>query len=246
MILRGILIRTADYGSLIPFFVRKGKEMKKFIKRALLLLFVMAFAVLAGMALVYNEVERVGMKKTVGVHTVNRAQCIIVPGAGIIRGRPSLTLARRLDKALELYNNDVADRIIVSGDHGAKDYDEVNTMREYLCERGVPKENVFMDHAGFSTYDTVYRAKEIFRVESAVIVTQKLHLMRALYIAQKLGLECEGVIARDSTAATTRVQMIREYPARVKAFLDCCILKSKPKYLGDEIPVSGSGIVTEG
>lgn len=244
--MRGILIGTVHCGPLIPFFIRKGKVMKKFIKRALLLFFVMMFAVLAGMALVYNVVERVGMKRTVGVHTVNRAQCIIVPGAGIIRGRPSLTLARRLDKALELYNNGVADRIIVSGDHGQRDYDEVNAMREYLCERGVPVENVFMDHAGFSTYDTIYRAREIFMVESAVIVTQKLHLMRALYIAEKLGLECEGVIAPEANAEQKRIQTIREYPARVKAFLDCCILKSKPKYLGDEIPVSGSGIVTEG
>ena len=70
--------------------------------------------------------------------------------------------------------------------------------------------------------------------------------MRALYIADALGIECEGVIAGDSTGATTRVQQIREYPARVKAFLDCYILKSKPKYLGDPIPVSGSGLVTEG
>lgn len=245
MILRGILIRTAICSSLIPFFIRKGKNMK-FIKKALLLILILIFSVLAGTVLIYNEVEKTGMKKTVGVQTVKEAQCIIVPGAGIIRGRPSLTLARRLEKAIELYNNKVADRIIVSGDHGSRNYDEVNAMRDYLCERGVPKENVFMDHAGFSTYDTVYRAKEIFRVESAVIVTQRLHLMRALYIAQKLGLECEGVIAQDATAAQKRIQTLREYPARVKAFLDCCILKSKPKYLGEEIPVSGNGIATEG
>ena len=220
--------------------------MKKFFKNALLLFLLAAFIVLVGTVFIYNEVERVGIKKTVGVHTVKEAQCIIVPGAGIIRGKPSLTLARRLDTALELYKNGTADKIIVSGDHGSRNYDEVNTMREYLCERGVPKEDVFMDHAGFSTYDTVYRAKEIFKVESAVIVTQKLHLMRALYIAQKLGLECEGVIAQDATSQQKRIQQLREFPARVKAYLDCCILKSKPKYLGDEIPVSGSGIVTEG
>ena len=220
--------------------------MKKFLKKAVIFTFFSVLAVVIGTIAIYNAVENAGMKKIADTDSVKKAQCIIVPGAGIIRGRPSLTLARRLDKALELYDSGVSDKIIVSGDHGKKDYDEVNAMRDYLCERGVPIENVFMDHAGFSTYDTIYRAKEIFLVESAVVVTQKLHLVRALYIAEKLGLECEGVIAMDATVASTRVQMLREYPARVKAFLDCCILKSKPKYLGEEIPVSGSGIVTEG
>ena len=220
--------------------------MKKFLKKAVVFTFFSVLAVVIGTIAIYNAVENAGMKKIADTDSVKKAQCIIVPGAGIIRGRPSLTLARRLDKALELYDSGVSDKIIVSGDHGKKDYDEVNAMRDYLCERGVPIENVFMDHAGFSTYDTIYRAREIFVVESAVIFTQKLHLMRALYIAEKLGLECEGVIAPEANAEQKRIQTIREYPARVKAFLDCCILKSKPKYLGDEIPVSGNGLVTEG
>lgn len=220
--------------------------MIKLIKRTVLIAFILAFSVLLGMVIIYHVVDAVGAKTVEDAISAQKAECIIVPGAGIIKGRPSLTLVRRLDKALELYNNGVSDKIIVSGDHGRENYDEVNIMRDYLAERGVPKENIFMDHAGFSTYETLYRARDVFMVKKAVIVTQKLHLMRALYIADALGIECEGVIADDSTGATTRVQQIREYPARVKAFLDCYILKSKPKYLGDPIPVSGSGLVTEG
>lgn len=220
--------------------------MKGHIKVVLIAAMVAFAAIFSGTLLIYNAVESTGVKNTADAENVGKAQCIIVPGAGVVRGRVSLTLKNRLDKAIELYRLGVSEKIIVSGDHGQKNYDEVNVMREYLSERGIPKENIFMDHAGFSTYETVYRAKAVFCAESAVIVTQKLHLMRALYIARALGLECEGVIAADSTRAVTRSQRIREYPARVKAFLDCYIFKSKPRYLGEEIPVSGSGIATEG
>lgn len=218
----------------------------KIIKRLFLAFLVLVVIIAASTLIIYHVTERIGARLSVSVEDAGEADCIIVPGAGIINGRPSLSLALRLEKALEVYNLGKIDRIIVSGDHGRKDYDEVNIMRDYLTERGVPKENIFMDHAGFSTYDTIYRARDVFMVEKAVIVTQRLHLRRALYIADALGVDCTGVEAKNSTAASTMIQEVREYPARVKAFLQCYILHSKPKYLGDAIPVSGSGLVTEG
>ena len=157
-----------------------------------------------------------------------------------------MALAKRLDKALEIYNLGHTSKIIVSGDHGQENYDEVNVMRDYLIKRGVDKENIFMDHAGFSTYDSMYRARDVFEVKSVIVVTQQLHLRRALYIADSLGIDCVGVEADNANAVSTRMQSIREYPARVKAYLQCVILKSKPKFLGEPIPVSGSGIATEG
>ena len=218
----------------------------KLLKRIIAALLILAALAAAGMIIIYRQAEKIGAQHTVAAADAGEADCIIVPGAGVSGDRVSLALARRLDKALEIYNLGKIDRIIVSGDHGRKNYDEVNVMREYLAERGVPIENIFMDHAGFSTYDTIYRARDVFLVKRAVIVTQRLHLRRALYIADALGVECVGVEADNSTAASTRIQMVREYPARIKAFLQCYILHSKPKYLGEAIPVSGSGLATEG
>ena len=81
----------------------------------------------------------------------------------------------------------------MSGDHGKADYDEVNIMKKFAIDKGVESEDIFMDHAGFSTYESIYRAKEIFGAKDIAIVTQKYHLYRALYIANKLGLEAYGV-----------------------------------------------------
>ena len=112
--------------------------------------------------------------------------CILVLGAGIRDNNPTPMLEDRLLTGIELYTNNVSNKIIVSGDHGQEHYDEVNVMKDYLLEKDIPSENIFMDHAGFSTYDSIYRAKEIFKAKKVVIVTQKYHLYRALYIAKEL------------------------------------------------------------
>ena len=119
--------------------------------------------------------------------------CIIILGAGIWGDKPSPMLEDRLLQGIELYNNNVSTKIIMSGDHGREEYDEVNIMKEFAIEKGVPSENIFMDHAGFSTYESIYRAKEIFEADKIVIVTQKYHLYRALHIANSLGIEAYGV-----------------------------------------------------
>ena len=120
--------------------------------------------------------------------------CIVVLGCQVWDdGTPSAILKDRLNRAIELYKLGVAPKIIMSGDHGQVDYDEVNAMKQYAIEKGVPSEDIFMDHAGFSTYETMYRAKEIFDADKIVVVTQEYHLYRALYIADKLGIEAYGV-----------------------------------------------------
>lgn len=169
--------------------------------------------------------------------------CIIILGAGIWKDKPSPMLEDRLLEGIKLYQNNVSDKIIMSGDHGREEYDEVNTMKNFAIEKGVPSEKIFMDHAGFSTYESIYRAKEIFKAKKVVIVTQKYHLYRALHIANKLGLEAYGVGAdpRQYVGATNRE--IREILARNKDFINC-IFKPEPTYLGDTIPVSGNGDIT--
>lgn len=169
--------------------------------------------------------------------------CIIVLGAGIWGDKPSPMLEDRLLEAISLYKNGVSQKIIMSGDHGRKEYDEVNTMKNFAIEKGVPSEDIFMDHAGFSSYDSVYRAKEIFKAEKVIIVTQKYHLYRALYIANQLGIEAYGVGADPRKYVGATYREFREILARNK---DCikCIFKPNPKYLGDSIPVSGNGDLT--
>lgn len=168
---------------------------------------------------------------------------ILVLGAGLKNGKPSPVLKDRLDTAYEAYIKGASSKIIVSGDHGRKYYDEVNVMKDYLISKGVPSDNIFMDHAGFSTYDTIYRAKEIFLCDKVLIITQKFHIFRSLYIAKKLDLEAEGVSATLRHYSEETKFELREILARDKDFVKT-IFKPKPKYLGDTIPVFGNGDIT--
>lgn len=169
--------------------------------------------------------------------------CIIILGAGVWGDKPSPILEDRLLEGIKLYQNNVSDKIIMSGDHGRESYDEVNIMKNYAIEKSIPSENIFMDHAGFSTYESIYRARDIFKAKKIVIVTQKYHLYRALYAANCLGLEAYGVGADPRQYSGATFRELREILARDKDFIKC-IFKPKPTYLGDTIPVSGNGDVT--
>lgn len=161
--------------------------------------------------------------------------CIIILGAGVWRDKPSPILEDRLLEGIKLYQNNVSDKIIMSGDHGRESYDEVNIMKNYAIEKGIPSENIFMDHAGFSTYESIYRARDIFKAKKIVIVTQKYHLYRALYAANCLGLEAYGLGADPRQYSGATFRELREILARDKDFIKC-IFKPKPTYLGDTIP----------
>ena len=170
--------------------------------------------------------------------------CILVLGCGVkSNGTPSDMLKDRLLRSIELYNQKSAPKLLMSGDHGKPDYDEVNTMKNYAKEKGVPSMDIFMDHAGFSTYESIYRAKEIFGADKIVIVTQKYHLHRALYIAKKLGVEAYGVSSDQRTYIGQTARNIREILARNKDFFTLKFMP-EPKYMGDTIAVDGNGDVT--
>lgn len=172
-------------------------------------------------------------------------QCILVLGAGVwSNDQPSPMLNDRLLQGIELYDNGVADRILMSGDHGQVGYDEVNVMKAFAVEAGVEPDHVFMDHAGFSTYESMVRAKEVFEVDSMIIVTQEYHLYRALYIANELGIEAYGVHADLRTYGGQRDRDIREIAARVKDYF-YILAEPEPTYLGDVIPIGGSGQLTD-
>ena len=172
--------------------------------------------------------------------------CILVLGCGVREdGTPSLMLRDRLDMGLALYETGVAPKLLMSGDHSRTDYDEVNTMKNYVLERGVPSDDVFMDHAGFSTYESMYRARDVFCAEKVIIVSQAYHLYRAVYNARALGLDAWGVAAEDINYLGQTVRDLREILARNKDFF-YCMFQPEPTFLGEQIPVSGDGDLSNG
>jgi len=172
-----------------------------------------------------------------------KADCILILGAGVWDSGPSPMLEDRLLQGIELYRSGASDRLLMSGDHGRKDYDEVNTMKSFAVERGIPSEHVFMDHAGFSTYESMYRARDVFLAKRVVIVTQQYHLYRALYVANKLGLDAYGVPSDPRLYAGQEYREKREVLARIKDFFTV-IFQPGPTYLGDPIPIDGNGDLT--
>jgi vancomycin permeability regulator SanA len=169
--------------------------------------------------------------------------CILVLGAGVRDGRPTDMLRDRLDTAVELYFSGVAKKLLVSGDHGSDDYDEVNVMKDYAVEKGVPSEDIFMDHSGFSTYESIYRADAVFGVKSCIIVTQKYHLFRALYAAEQFGMRAVGVSADVREYSGAFYRETRETLARVQDFFEC-LFKPLPTCLGDPVDIGGDGNIT--
>lgn len=187
----------------------------------------------------FLQTEYLDMKKI-------NADCILVLGAGIIDAEtPSPMLKDRLDTGILLYRNGVAPKILLTGDNGTEEHNEIHVMLNYVKNEGVPEKDIFCDHAGFSTYDSMYRAKSIFEVESCIVVTQTYHEYRALYIAEKLGLTARGIAADQERYGGQPVRELREVLARIKDF-GKCITKPASLLGGEAIPISGSGIISHG
>ncbi|MBN2719419.1 MAG: YdcF family protein [Deltaproteobacteria bacterium] len=163
----------------------------------------------------------------------------IVLGAKVYSdGTPSIVLRDRLTAALSLYNAGKVNKIIVSGDHMAKEYNEPGAMFQFLIERGVPAKDVFMDHAGFRTFDTMARAKAVFGVKSAVICTQRFHLARSVYLATINGLDAVGLEADLRRYRHHYINHGREFVARSFALLDVHLFHTQPRYLGETVDLN--------
>lgn len=199
-------------------------------------------------ALINAEVARYAKPYTYGADEASalpEADCVLVPGA-LVFGDEQLSdvLKDRMDTAIAIYEAGKADKLLLSGDHGQTDYDEVNAMMGYAVGKGVPKEDIFLDHAGFSTYESMYRARDVFCVESAIIVTQQVNLNRAVYDARKLGLNACGVSADAHVYGNEEQQALREALARVKDYFYVNVFVPEPKYLGEAIPIWGDSAPT--
>lgn len=219
--------------------------MKKIFKILNILLIIVLISIIITIIINYYIINtsKKRILKEEDYSKLNNIDCILILGAGIWGDKPSPMLQDRLDEGIKLYKKGLSSKIIMSGDHGKEEYDEVNVMKSYAIEKGVPSKDIFMDHAGFSTYESVYRSKEVFEVKKMIIVTQKYHLYRALYIADRLGINAYGVNSNPKKYSGQIFREVREILARNKDFI-YTIIKPKPTYLGESINVSGSGDIT--
>lgn len=214
----------------------------RFVRRYYAIAFIVALAIIA-LAMMVPIVTRITVEPyiTSSVGDVPTTEVAMILGASVYRGRPSPILAERADAAIALYKAGKVSKILVTGDNGALSYDEVTPVRKYLLDAGIASQDIFLDHAGFDTYSSMYRAREVFLARSLTIVTQDFHLPRALWIARHLGLEAYGVIAEGGEHSP--YDYIREIPASIKAILNV-FTDRQPKYLGPTFPISGDGEAT--
>ena len=170
--------------------------------------------------------------------------CILVLGCKVkSNGVPSDMLEDRLRRGVELFHAGAAPKLLMSGDHGTMTYNEVQSMKQYAIDRDIASSDIFMDHAGFSTYESIYRAKDIFQAKKIIIVTQEYHLYRALYIANAMGIEAYGVDADYRNYSGQTARDIREILARNKDFVTS-LFQPEPTYRGEAIPIWGNGDLT--
>lgn len=220
----------------------KKRKINRMIKIMIIGIIILMIAIFSLNIYVVNNTKNEIVKEE-NVSNIEGVDCILILGAGIWGDKPSPMLEDRLKEGIVLYKQGTTKKIIMSEDHSREDYDEVKIMKEYAESEGVPSEDIFMDHAGFSSYDSVYRAKEIFGVQKMIIVTQKYHLYRSLYIAKKLGIEAYGIESNLRTYPGQVFREIREILARDKDYFKC-IMKPEASIMGEKISLDGSGDIT--
>lgn len=204
------------------------KRLKKFILSFVIGLVLVIFAVLA--------VETVFQRQTTPliyteISQIPQADTVIILGASVhADGQLSPILQDRVDTAIRLYEAGKVKNFLVTGDHRSNDYNEVAAMVNYLKKRGIKDSDITADHAGLDTYDSMYRAGKLFEIKNAIVVTQRFHLPRALYIASHLGLDYKGLAADQRAYKTEYKLKQREKLANIKALWEVA-LKKKPTTL---------------
>jgi SanA protein len=204
---------------------------------------VVAFLVIVavGITLVFGMRIAMSGYMYTSLSSVPQTKAALILGASVRRGLPSPVLANRANAAIVLYKAGKVEKILVTGDNGQFDYDEVTPVRKYLVDAGVAEADIFLDHAGFDTYSSMYRARDVFGVESMTIVTQDFHMPRSLFLARHLGINAYGYLAPHEGGLVRTY--LREIPASLKAYLDL-FTRRVPRFLGDRIPLSGTGTTT--
>lgn len=174
------------------------------------------------------------------------ADCVLVLGAKVWQdGTLSPLLEDRMRRGVNIWQTGAGDRLLLTGARRGEDYDEVGSMEKYALSRGVESRDISVDPCGLCTYDSMYRARDVYGVGTAVVVTQRYHLSRAVYLARKLGIDAVGVSSDLRSYSDSLYDNCREFLARVKAFV-WVIFKPEPAYPCDAVPVSGNGEVANG
>ena len=227
--------------------------MIRLIKKLMILIIIAAVLVLGLSAYVTQSIksEIAGVDTGGGISETEAAdcksidpQCILVLGCAVwADDEPSPMLRDRLDTAISLYKAGVAPKLLLGGDNSIVEYSEPDCMLKYALAQGVPPEDIFLDYAGFSTYESVYRSHAVFMADRLIVVTQKYHLFRALKACEALGISAKGVASDQQKYAGRYYREAREVLARCKDLFKGMI-KAKPTFLGEEIPVDGDGTVT--
>ena len=178
------------------------------------------------------------------INALPHTEVALVLGASVTtEGTLSPILQERADEAIALYQAGKVDKILVTGDNATLSHDEVDPVGKYMVAAGIPKEDIFLDHAGFDTYSSMYRARDVFEVSSMTIVSQPFHLPRSVFIAHALGITAYGAGAGEGEPYI--YNYLREIPASVKAVYDLAFSRV-PKYLGQQYPITGDGSDTWG
>ncbi|MDH4127941.1 MAG: YdcF family protein [Spirochaetota bacterium] len=221
--------------------------MERKIKKKMNIILLILFLILLGSAAMsfYINYHITASARNYWINNLQKApqfDVALILGAKVFENEVlSITLADRVETGIELYKLGKVKKLLLSGDHGENDYDEVNAMKKCAIEKGVPIKDIFLDHAGFRTYDSLYRAKEVFNIKSLIVVTQKFHLDRSIYIGRKLGLNVYGIPSDKRIYEKHRENKLREFIARIFAFLEVNIFKHEPRFLGTKYNILGDG-----
>ncbi|MBO6161883.1 MAG: YdcF family protein [Eubacterium sp.] len=226
---------------------KRRKRIWKSVKIVLLVLASLLFLFVIGTLAVNGYMLLVERRKVVTsdrwaemLREGETTDCILVLGCSVVNQKPSADLKGRLDKTYELYKLS-PHKILVSGDHSEDGYyNEVNVMKDYLVEKGIPSSDIFLDHYGFSTYDSIYRTYHTFGVRRVTIVTQDFHIYRSVFLARSIGMETIGVASVDKAGGGESIWNLREIFARDKDFL-ASLFWPDPVRTGDDIPLTGNG-----
>ena len=236
---------TANFGCKVETLNHSKIKLMKIIKKFVLPVIILCVIALV-IVMVTNRNITANTESSIFSETkdVPNAKVAIIFGAGINGDQPSRYLKDRLDAGISLYKNHKVDKILLSGDNGRDEYDELTVMKIYCQKNGIDTTKIYIDYAGFDSYSTMYRAKYIFNVDTAILVSQKYHLNRCIYLGDKLGVKSFGYSADRGVYPGYKYYAFREKLSVTKAVLDV-IRNRKPKYLGKEVDITGKSNYTK-
>lgn len=223
----------------MTFMMKKLFPKLNFWQKGIIFLDIMAITLLIAIILINLNVASISQPYIFAdMEKLPPAQTVLVLGASVYRNQTlSDMLKDRADTAIELYQAGKIKNFLVSGDNRQKNYNETAAIQKYLLGQGIPPDKIFLDYAGFDTYDSLYRARDVFQAQSVVIATQNFHLPRAVYIGRQLGMEVYGFPADKQPYRNVWLNILREKLANVKAWLDLNI-NSQPQFLGQVAPIN--------